>query len=81
MTFRYDPKVSKCQKNLIEMPKYRNVRNGVSKCQNGVSKCQKYPNTQKCIEISNLDCIEMSKDLNIKFRCIEMSKVSKCQFF
>ena len=53
MTFRYDPKVSKCQKNLIEMPKYRNVRNGVSKCQNGVSKCQKYPNTQKCIEMSN----------------------------
>ena len=44
-----------------------------------VSKCQNYPNTQKCIEISNLDCIEMSKDLNVKFRCIEISKVSKCQ--
>ena len=74
MTFRYDPKVSKCQKNLIEMPKYRNVGKGVSKC-------QKYPNTQKCIEMSNLDCIEMSKYLNVKFRCIEMSKVSKCHIF
>ena len=72
-TFRYGPKVSKCQKNLIQMSKDPNVRNHVSKC-------QKYPNTQCRIEMSKINVSKCQKYPNVRILSIEMSKGSKCQF-
>ena len=72
-TFRYGPKVSKCQKNLIQMSKDPNVRNHVSKC-------QKYPNTQCRIEMSKIYVSKCQKYPNVRILSIEMSKGSKCQF-